>query len=113
MSPSPPKARKGGFRSLGPGRLRFRRSRGTLALVLGSLLIAASSAAETPEATPSKPSPPAATAPKLKPVPAPLLPQTRYTVRKHIESIEPTQWLERFGKVRVRELKRQESARPR
>ena len=43
----------------------------------------------------------------------PLLPRTRYTVRKQIESIEPTQWLKRFGKVRIRELKRQESARPR
>ncbi|MDP6978799.1 MAG: hypothetical protein QF570_09395 [Myxococcota bacterium] len=37
---------------------------------------------------------------------APLLPQTRYTVRKQIESIEPVSWLERFGKVQVRELKR-------
>ncbi len=37
---------------------------------------------------------------------APLLPQTRYTVRKQIESIEPVSWLERFGKVQIRELKR-------
>lgn len=39
------------------------------------------------------------------PAPAPRLPQTRYTVRKQIESIEPISWLERYGKVRVRELK--------
>ncbi len=37
---------------------------------------------------------------------APLLPQTRYTVRKQIESIEPVSWLERYGKVQVRELDR-------
>lgn len=113
MSQSPPNARKGGFCALVPGRLAFSRTRRTLALALGSLLIAASSAAEAPEATTSKPSPPTATAPALKPVPPPLLPRTRYTVRKQIESIEPTQWLKRFGKVRIRELKRQESARPR
>jgi hypothetical protein len=40
---------------------------------------------------------------KARPRPA-LLPQTRYTVRKQIESIEPVSWLERFGKVQVREL---------
>ncbi len=37
---------------------------------------------------------------------APLLPQTRYTVRKQIESIEPITWLERYGKVQIRELER-------
>ena len=35
-----------------------------------------------------------------------LLPQTRYTVRKQIESIEPVSWLERYGVVQVREIKR-------
>ena len=37
---------------------------------------------------------------------APRLPQTRYTVRKQIESIEPISWLERYGEVRIRERKR-------
>ena len=36
----------------------------------------------------------------------PLLPQTRYTVRKQIESIEPVSWLERYGKVQIRERER-------
>lgn len=35
---------------------------------------------------------------------APLLPQTRYTVRKQIESIEPISWLERYGEVEIREI---------
>ncbi len=35
-----------------------------------------------------------------------LLPQTRYTVQKQIESIEPTSWLERYGKVQVRRIQR-------
>ena len=39
-------------------------------------------------------------------VPAPLMPQSRFTVRKQIESIEPTSWLARYGKVRVRKMKR-------
>jgi hypothetical protein len=38
--------------------------------------------------------------------PSPLPPQTRYTVRKQIESIEPIAWLERYGTVRIRELDR-------
>jgi hypothetical protein len=42
-------------------------------------------------------------APKT-PAPPPLRPQTRYTVRKQIESIEPVSWLERYGTVRIREL---------
>jgi len=37
---------------------------------------------------------------------APLLPQTRHTVRQQIESIEPVSWLERYGKVRIREHQR-------
>lgn len=32
-----------------------------------------------------------------------LLPQTRYTVRKQIQSIEPISWLERYGEVQVKE----------
>ncbi|MCS5618921.1 MAG: hypothetical protein NZ808_03610, partial [Myxococcota bacterium] len=39
-------------------------------------------------------------------VPAPLIPQSRFTVRKQIESIEPTRWLARYGKVRVRKMTR-------
>ena len=39
-------------------------------------------------------------------VPAPLIPQSRFTVRKQIESIEPTSWLARYGQVRVRKMKR-------
>ena len=42
---------------------------------------------------------------KSRPRPS-LLPQTRYTVRKQIESIEPVSWLERYGKVQVREIER-------
>ena len=38
--------------------------------------------------------------------PAARLPQTRYTVRKQIESIEPISWLESYGTVRVRDLKK-------
>lgn len=37
---------------------------------------------------------------------APLLPQTRYTVQKQIESIEPVSWLERYGKVKIRSIER-------
>lgn len=37
---------------------------------------------------------------------APRLPQTRYTVRKQIESIEPITWLERYGDVQIRERTR-------
>ncbi len=40
------------------------------------------------------------------PAPSALRPQTRYTVRKQIESIEPISWLERYGEVRIRELRR-------
>jgi hypothetical protein len=32
-----------------------------------------------------------------------LLPQTRYTVRRQIQSIEPISWLERYGEVQVKE----------
>lgn len=38
--------------------------------------------------------------------PSPLRPQTRYTVRTQIESIEPISWLERYGTVQIRELDR-------
>mgnify|MGYP002808495643 CR=1 FL=1 len=37
---------------------------------------------------------------------APLILQSRFTVRKQIESIEPTSWLARYGQVRVRKMKR-------
>jgi hypothetical protein len=40
------------------------------------------------------------------PAPSALRPQTRYTVRKQIESIEPIRWLERYGEVRIRKLRR-------
>ncbi|MCH7868048.1 MAG: hypothetical protein IH881_10165 [Myxococcales bacterium] len=43
--------------------------------------------------------------PKVRQRPA-LLPQTRYTVRKQIESIEPISWLKRYGEVQVRKIKR-------
>ena len=44
--------------------------------------------------------------PSQRRVPAPLIPQSRFTVRKQIESIEPTSWLARYGQVRVRKMKR-------
>jgi len=44
-------------------------------------------------------------APKT-PVTSPLRPQTRYTVRKQIESIRPTEWLASYGQVQVREVRR-------
>jgi hypothetical protein len=42
-------------------------------------------------------------APALQQHPTRLL-QTRYTVRKKIESIEPISWLEHYGEVHVREI---------
>jgi hypothetical protein len=58
----------------------------------------ANSSSSQPETTP-------VVSPK-SPTPSPLPPQTRYTVRKQIESIEPVAWLESYGTVRIRDLDR-------
>lgn len=77
--------------------------------LLACALLVGGAAAETPDRV-VKSKPQARPARSLVP-PRPrhrssLLPQTRYTVRKQIESIEPISWLERYGEVQVRELKR-------
>ncbi len=41
---------------------------------------------------------------KKSALPQPLLPKTRYTVRRQIESIRPTDWLASYGHVEVREV---------
>ncbi len=70
-------------------------------------LIASLASADDPTRSES---PPPKAAPVLAPrsaaPPSPLRPQTRYTVRKQIESIEPVSWLERYGTVRIRDLSR-------
>ena len=95
-----------------PGRRRRSLGRlvcwiGVASLLVCSLLVG-SAGAESPDRI-AKSKPPVRSPDSLVP-PSPrhrssLLPQTRYTVRKQIESIEPISWLERYGKVQVRELK--------
>jgi len=82
---------------------------GALLSVAAMLSITTVATAET--STSPKPQVQTATAalpvvPSPRRVPAPLVPQSRFTVRKQIESIEPTSWLARYGQVRVRKMKR-------
>ena len=95
----------------GPARPSRRRSGllGALLSVAAMLSITTVATAET--STSPKPQVQTATAalpvvPGQRRVPAPLIPQSRFSVRKQIESIEPTSWLARYGKVRVRKMKR-------
>lgn len=77
--------------------------------LLACSVFALSAGAETPD-TVTKTKSPARSSQSLVPPRAhrrtSLLLQTRYTVRKQIESIEPVSWLERYGEVRVRKIER-------
>jgi len=80
-----------------------------IALVGGLLCCSSASSASADNPAGLKSTQPEATTPVVSPrspTPSPLRPQTRYTVRKQIESIEPVAWLERYGTVRIRDLHR-------